>query len=63
MHRMTTPLPPVPRAPQPAAREETSLPRWDSQTLLGAQREAVIEHRGEHYRLRLTAAGKLILTK
>ncbi|MBX3608042.1 MAG: hemin uptake protein HemP [Piscinibacter sp.] len=38
-------------------------PRWTSEALLGQQREALIEHRGEHYRLRLTAAGKLILTK
>lgn len=27
------------------------------------QREVVIEHRGERYRLRLTRNGKLILTK
>lgn len=60
---MTTSPPPEPRAPQTPAREGVALPRWDSQTLLGAQREALIEHRGEHYRLRLTAAGKLILTK
>ncbi len=60
---MTTSPPPEPRAPQTPAREAVALPRWDSQMLLGAQREALIEHRGEHYRLRLTAAGKLILTK
>lgn len=60
---MTTSPPPEPRAPQTPVREGATLPRWDSQTLLGAQREALIEHRGEHYRLRLTAAGKLILTK
>lgn len=59
---MTTPPSPVPRAPPSSVREDAA-PRWDSRTLLGAQREAVIEHRGEHYRLRLTAAGKLILTK
>lgn len=63
MLRMTTSSPPAPRVPQPAAREGLPMPRWDSRTLLGAQREALIEHRGEHYRLRLTAAGKLILTK
>ncbi|MCW5667916.1 MAG: hemin uptake protein HemP [Piscinibacter sp.] len=60
---MSTPPAPAPLAPLPGARPDLPLPRWDSQTLLGAQREAVIEHRGEHYRLRLTAAGKLILTK
>jgi len=31
--------------------------------LLGAARQAVIEHRGQQYVLRLTASGKLILTK
>lgn len=34
-----------------------------SRELLGAQKEVVIEHRGEFYRLRLTSLGKLILTK
>jgi hemin uptake protein HemP len=52
------------RSPPPAeAVAAPSPPRWTSETLLGQQREALIEHRGEHYRLRLTAAGKLILTK
>lgn len=60
---MTSSSSPAPHAPPPPAREAAAPPHWDSQTLLGAQREAVIEHRGEHYRLRLTAAGKLILTK
>ena len=31
--------------------------------LLGGQRELVIEHGGERYRLSLTRNGKLILTK
>jgi hemin uptake protein HemP len=34
-----------------------------SEKLLGAAREIVIDHRGTLYRLRLTNAGKLILTK
>ena len=36
---------------------------WDSWDLLKGQREAWIEHNGELYRLRLTALGKLLLTK
>lgn len=54
--------PPCNRPPRPADAVATP-PRWTSEILLGQQREALIEHRGEHYRLRLTAAGKLILTK
>lgn len=50
--------PPPPATPVPAAPQ-----RWSSTVLLGQQREVLIEHRGEQYRLRLTAAGKLILTK
>ncbi len=38
-------------------------PRIDSQQLLKGGKELVIVHGGEEYRLRLTAAGKLILTK
>ncbi len=55
-----SPLPPA-AVPPPSA---TGTPlRWASSQLLGAGKEAVVEHRGETYRLRLTAAGKLILTK
>jgi len=31
--------------------------------LLGGDREAILEHDGQEYRLRITANGKLILTK
>jgi hemin uptake protein HemP len=31
--------------------------------LLGGGREAILEHGGQDYRLRITANGKLILTK
>jgi hemin uptake protein HemP len=34
-----------------------------SRELLGTAREAVIEHGGEEYRLRITSNQKLILTK
>jgi len=37
--------------------------RWTSRELLDASREVEIEHEGQLYRLRLTALGKLILTK
>ncbi|MFT3954507.1 MAG: hemin uptake protein HemP [Piscinibacter sp.] len=57
--------PPALPPPPPAAPAVTApaLPRWSSSVLLGERREALIDHRGEQYRLRLTAAGKLILTK
>jgi hemin uptake protein HemP len=38
-------------------------PRLDSRQLLQGGKEIVIVHGTEEYRLRLTAAGKLILTK
>ena len=31
--------------------------------LLNGEREAILEHRGQDYRLRITSTGKLILTK
>lgn len=60
-----TPLPAhPPAAAPPPATVATPLPlRWNSVQLLGAGHEALVEHRGECYRLRLTALGKLILTK
>lgn len=47
--------PPAPRSAPPAP-----IP---SQTLLQGAREIVILHAGQPYRLRVTAQGKLILTK
>lgn len=40
-----------------------SLREIDVADLIGAEREVVLLHRGERYRLRITANGKLILTK
>jgi hemin uptake protein HemP len=37
--------------------------RIDSRELFIGTRELIIDHGGEHYRLRLTAQNKLILTK
>lgn len=47
---------------QPSGNPST-LRRWSVVELMGAAREAIIEHSGQPYRLRITASGKLILTK
>ena len=52
----------------PAKPDEVSIRsgkvrRLLADALFGAARELVIEHGGEEYRLRITQAGKLILTK
>ncbi len=39
------------------------IPSIEVGTLLGENREAVLVHNGEAYRLRVTANNKLILTK
>ena len=46
-------------APSPAPTDR----RIDSKTLLGDEGRVIIEHAGQHYLLRQTNAGKLILTK
>ena len=46
-------------APSPAPTDR----RIDSKTLLGDEGRVIIEHDGQHYLLRQTNAGKLILTK
>ena len=46
-----------------AAASAAAIKRWRLADLLGDRREAIIEHGGESYRLRLTANKKLILTK
>jgi len=53
-------------APTGAARQTPApagLQRINSEQLLNGAREMEIEHGGSLYRLRLTALGKLILTK
>ena len=52
----------------PPRKDTTSRPidsdrRIKSETLLGQEGRVVIEHDGQHYLLRQTHAGKLILTK
>lgn len=54
---------PVPLEPTPARSEAGSPLRIESRSLFGGSREVVIAHDGAEYRLRLTASGKLILTK
>ena len=48
------------RPPDPGG---TRPARWDVATLCGAAGEAILVHKGEDYRLRITARGRLILTK
>jgi len=48
--------------PAPSA-EAATCPRWRSSDLMEQGRLAEIEHAGQLYRLRITALGKLILTK
>ncbi len=50
-------------APSNTAVEEIRPPIYSSEELLQGCREAWIEHGQQMYRLRLTAAGKLYLTK
>jgi hemin uptake protein HemP len=45
-------------APQPAKPRRLKV-----SDLLAGEREAILEHSGQDYRLRITANGKLILTK
>ncbi|WP_084327188.1 hemin uptake protein HemP [Salinarimonas rosea] len=45
------------------ARAPGAPPVVDVRALVGEGREAIIRHNGESYRLRITAANKLILTK
>lgn len=48
-------------SPGPVAR--APLRRLKVSELLAGEREAILEHSGQDYRLRITASGKLILTK
>lgn len=48
----------------PSTRQTLKPPsRVDSQQLFEGQRELIIQHQGEAYRLRITRQDKLILTK
>lgn len=53
-----------PRGARPLVGNQTDgRRRFDVDELLGSQREAILVHNGEDYRLRITARGRLILTK
>lgn len=57
--------PPSQATPLAQAKGQAGLetPRVTSDELLAGQKEIIIEHGGEEYRLRKTKQGKLILTK
>jgi hemin uptake protein HemP len=57
-------------SPEPTTSGATAPPtsghaavRYDVNELLKGGREAIIEHNGAEYRLRITSNGRLILTK
>lgn len=56
---------PAPASDNPACSDAATrdTPRLNTAQLFRHCNEIVIEHRGEHYRLRLTRQDKLILTK
>ena len=43
--------------------QEANLKHIDSMTLMEGNKEIIIVHHGEEYRLRVTSQGKLMLTK
>lgn len=55
-------MPALPNADAPAS-ASVKARRFSARRLFGEARELVIEHGGDEYRLRITHAGKLILTK
>jgi len=52
-----------PRPPAQTLTPAPIAPRLSSEHLFSGRREIEIEHAGQIYRLRMTALGKLILTK
>jgi hemin uptake protein HemP len=52
-----------PKRPTLALTPFSELTRFDSKILFNGQRELIIAHQGEEYRLRITRQEKLILTK
>jgi hemin uptake protein HemP len=53
---------PAPHQP-PSSLHPIAPPMVDVKALVGDGREAVLLHKGDRYRLRITANNKLILTK
>ncbi len=60
---MPSPTSRVPGREPEASALPLAVRRLDSGTLLEGAREIIIVHRGQEYRLRVTRAEKLILTK
>lgn len=58
---ITSDTPPVPS--DLSARRYAELPTFSVEQLFGKHHEILIRHKDEHYRLRITRQGKLILTK
>ncbi|MBT9568954.1 MAG: hemin uptake protein HemP [Thiobacillus sp.] len=58
---MSSPL--TPDASRPPGRKPTLPDIIPTDTLFQGNQEILISHNGEHYRLRITKNGKLILTK
>lgn len=56
-------LAPAPTSAPSARPVPSDLPMLNSRDLFTTQREVLIQHGTEHYRLRLTSTNKLILTK
>ncbi len=52
-----------PREDESEASPQARPRRLKVSELLAGEREAILEHGGQDYRLRITASGKLILTK
>jgi hemin uptake protein HemP len=53
-----------PKGTEPVSSRPVGKPRrLKVSELLDGEREAILEHGGQDYRLRVTASGKLILTK
>jgi hemin uptake protein HemP len=55
-------MPDIAEKPEYAGKSET-VKQMKVQELMGGDREIIIVHQGEEYRLRLTSNNKLILTK
>jgi hemin uptake protein HemP len=53
----------APQTPAPGIERPRAIPRVASERLMAGTREIIIQHGTEEYRLRITGAGKLILTK
>ncbi len=63
---MITPSPALPAGDRPdgsGVEPPGAIPTVEVGSIIGTGREAVIVHKGERYRLRVTANDKLILTK